>query len=327
MSSGSNTPVLQEEAGGLKLGVVSDAGRSSGDIMHRLAEMQRQIRDLQTARRLEAAAVGAGGIRIHAGGSARLQGGGSLQVEDGGDIFVEGGNVDVTDGTIRLLDADGNILVKVERTPAGGGEIATFHPNGTSHTVIGQLSVEATGEVVGQGMVVQQDNGLDLFGAAPITAGTPPIVRIADHLGAAALATDAGSRGLLNRPYLEQPMYVVSGLGTIRRTSDTHEPVWIGKLRVTHAYLQVHVRAWTSSGKTGQFSVWVNDVQLGSTVSIPDTGGVANFYDWGTLQLPGDLQPYSFNKLEIKARLIGGGADPDHVTVIPYGVTKRGTPA
>ncbi len=45
----------------------SDAARSRGDVMARLAELTDRVTRLETARRLEAAAVGRGGIRIKGG--------------------------------------------------------------------------------------------------------------------------------------------------------------------------------------------------------------------------------------------------------------------
>lgn len=59
---------------------------SQGDIMRRQAETERALRDQQTARRLAAAAVGRGGVRVHSGGSVRIQDGGGVDVLDGGNI-------------------------------------------------------------------------------------------------------------------------------------------------------------------------------------------------------------------------------------------------
>ncbi len=50
------------------MSVVSDAARSRGDVMHEIAELKRQVAELTSGRRLEAATIGAGGITIQAGG-------------------------------------------------------------------------------------------------------------------------------------------------------------------------------------------------------------------------------------------------------------------
>ena len=46
---------------------LSDAAKSRGDVMSRLAELERQVRSLQTSRRLEAASIGRGGLRVQGG--------------------------------------------------------------------------------------------------------------------------------------------------------------------------------------------------------------------------------------------------------------------
>lgn len=60
-------------------------GESRGDIMRRLHRIERQIQELQAGRRLEAAHVGEGGLRIR---------GGLLRVQDtvGDDMFRAGGD-------------------------------------------------------------------------------------------------------------------------------------------------------------------------------------------------------------------------------------------
>lgn len=68
------------------------------NIMQRIANLTRRVRDQETAPRLYSAGIGSGGIRIY--------GGGSLNVKDGGDInILEGGNVAVGDkGSINILE-------------------------------------------------------------------------------------------------------------------------------------------------------------------------------------------------------------------------------
>lgn len=67
------------------MGVVSDQAVSSGDLMRRMAELERRLDTLGTARRLEAASIGTGGLRIQ---------GGLLRVQDtaGDDMFRAGGD-------------------------------------------------------------------------------------------------------------------------------------------------------------------------------------------------------------------------------------------
>lgn len=50
---------------------IGDAAFSSGDIMRRLHQLESELRELRSARRLENATIGAGGVRVAGGGSLR----------------------------------------------------------------------------------------------------------------------------------------------------------------------------------------------------------------------------------------------------------------
>jgi hypothetical protein len=63
-----------------------DAAFSRGDIMREIADLKRQVADLSTARRLEAASIGAGGLT------------------------VRGGHITVTDGTLAARDSIGDVF-------------------------------------------------------------------------------------------------------------------------------------------------------------------------------------------------------------------------
>lgn len=97
---------------------VGEAARSQGDIMYRLQELERQVRDLQTANILEAASIGAGGMRLHGGGGLRVHEGGDVNIEDGGNVNVrDGGAVRVTDGLLAAADSDGDVFRVDPRVP------------------------------------------------------------------------------------------------------------------------------------------------------------------------------------------------------------------
>lgn len=80
-----------------------DQAFSPGDIMRRLHELEERMRELTAGRRLESAAIGAGGIRVHSGGNIRINGGGGVQIHDGGDLDV------AADGVMRSANFDGDI--------------------------------------------------------------------------------------------------------------------------------------------------------------------------------------------------------------------------
>lgn len=50
---------------------IGDAAFSSGDIMRRLHQLEGDLRELRSARRLESSTIGAGGLKIAGGGSIR----------------------------------------------------------------------------------------------------------------------------------------------------------------------------------------------------------------------------------------------------------------
>lgn len=237
------------------------------------------------------------------------------------------GRISVTAGDIVVRDFDGDITVRLRRTPAGGGEIVTYHPNGVAHTVIGQLVIEETSTVVGQGFLVQQDDGTDVFGIGPLTPGGPTVMRGRDHAGNLMLSTDTGADALLDRPYLDVPMYSTSSSGSWELNSGTETAIARGRLYVTHPYLHVQVLAWCGASTTGQLRVRVGGTggtQIGSTATVNSTSSA--FFDFGgPMKLPAAQlsSPYSWAQIVITAQRTSGS---NLVIAIPYGVTKRGTP-
>lgn len=73
---------------------IGDAALSKGDLMRRLHRLERHVQELQAGRRLAAATVGEGGIRI-----------------------TDGGNLDIEGGALRVFDASGNLVATVGRFP------------------------------------------------------------------------------------------------------------------------------------------------------------------------------------------------------------------
>ncbi|MGH8878567.1 MAG: hypothetical protein ACRD0P_14685 [Stackebrandtia sp.] len=63
------------------MGLISDPARSQGDVMRRLREMEKRVQRLEAMRRLEAASIGAGGLRVTNGGR--------ITVEDADGIAVD----------------------------------------------------------------------------------------------------------------------------------------------------------------------------------------------------------------------------------------------
>jgi hypothetical protein len=101
-----------------------DAAFSRGDVMRRLADLERQVADLSTARRLESASIGTGGLSVR-GGHVIIQDASGVETmrlsTDGlsltgllsvlGSIDVEGGgDITVTDGRLVARDSTGDVF-------------------------------------------------------------------------------------------------------------------------------------------------------------------------------------------------------------------------
>lgn len=73
--------------------LVSDSAFSSGNIMRRLKQLERKIHQLSTARRLESATIGEGGLEVEGSGRITISEGGSILVFDsaGNELFYVGG--------------------------------------------------------------------------------------------------------------------------------------------------------------------------------------------------------------------------------------------
>lgn len=87
---------------------------------------------------------GGGGIVVNDGGSVTVQGGGGIDVRDGGSVAVDGGggvdvgnggSVTVTDGTIDVIDGDGQPAVQLRRD-ADGNPIVQVGRDAESRIII-----------------------------------------------------------------------------------------------------------------------------------------------------------------------------------------------
>lgn len=263
-------------------------------LARRLAALERDLDAARGMRRLRSATISEG----------------DLTLLDGGSVLVR--------------NEDGDILVRVGPSE-DGGNVTVYHLNGTAAFVAAGNSITFNGVPVGSGMFMQQDDGTDLLAASSEVPGGPMTVRISDTDGVAALHTDPAGNGLLNRPYLDTPLYpVFEGTTPWTTTSSTFTSRWLGRLWVTHPYVRVQIRAFTNGSTQGQARLLVGGTQIGSTITIPNSTSAA-FFDFGNLQLPAAqlAAPYSFAAIEIETRSVTNG---QATHVFPYGVTRRGTP-
>jgi hypothetical protein len=79
-----------------------DLAESPGNLSKRLAAIERAIRELAAARRLESSSIGAGGVHITDGGSVIVEGGGVIRATS-----PDGGQVTLENGRLKTLATDG----------------------------------------------------------------------------------------------------------------------------------------------------------------------------------------------------------------------------
>lgn len=67
---------------------LGDAAFSDGDIMRRLRQLEAELREMRSSRRLESSTIGAGGLTVKGEGGVTVENGGDLVVEDGGQFLA-----------------------------------------------------------------------------------------------------------------------------------------------------------------------------------------------------------------------------------------------
>jgi hypothetical protein len=138
---------------------LADPALSRGDVMRRLTDLEDQVRGLQTARRLEAAAIGRGGIRVR-GGAIVIQdadGVETMRLSTAG-LTLTGllqvlGEIQVTGNSIVVFDPDGSEV---------------FRAGSDGLTLSGLLEVIGGGDIqVTDGRLIAADSAGDVFRIDP----------------------------------------------------------------------------------------------------------------------------------------------------------------
>lgn len=232
--------------------------------------------------------------------------------EDSPDVIIRG-------SLIAVVDDEDQPRVVIAKSSTGGGHIATYHANGQEHILIGEITTGGTN--VGQGVLAQSNNGVDIFNAFnnPITG--QPQFRVFDANGDLLVYTDKYGKGM-DRPYMDVAMYPINSNMTAQWNGGTWQTIWMGRMYVTHPALHIQARTWTTDGAnptTGQVRALVNGNQIGS---IENIGNTTQFVDFGSTEhdISGETL-YNFMPIELQARITGGDG---HISTLPYGVTKKG---
>lgn len=134
------------------MGNLSDPGRSQGDIMARLEELERRVEELQTTRRLPGASIGSGGLRVLDGGNIAIDGG-NLIITEGRLIAgdPEGARAEVTETGYRVFNEDGQIIIDLTTT---GNNQMLLRGTGDDNEIL----LSQTGEINGRVLNAEQIN-------------------------------------------------------------------------------------------------------------------------------------------------------------------------
>ncbi|MEU8209790.1 hypothetical protein AB0B85_11385 [Micromonospora sp. NPDC049044] len=232
--------------------IASDQTPGGSDwISRRLAELERQVRELQAGRRLEAATIGRGGLTV--------KGGGKVKIEDAGGLSVTG-SIEAK-GSVRFRDSNDAIQVYMgpisySGVPAG---IGWFFNRANGNRA---LTLEGT-DPNSQFMTVRDDSGNIIF------------------------SDDAGTGQGLARPYLPAANFGISlNAETYPQvpgvTSSTFTSLYENRTYLTHPRLRI--RAYVGSdvvGTTAEGRITLD----GTVIATSTSGWIDGIYDvpgWGT---------------------------------------------
>lgn len=95
-------------------------------LVRRVVDLERQVRELQAGRRLEAATIGAGGLTVA---------GGTIRVLDG-----SGGSIELGGGVLAVKDAAGNVVQRLGRLADGRYGTQTVDTGGVEVLRLGQFA-------------------------------------------------------------------------------------------------------------------------------------------------------------------------------------------
>lgn len=212
--------------------IPSDQSPAGPDwITRRLTDLERQVRELQAGRRLEAATIGAGGLRVKNGGGVTIQ--------DGGDLLIQGGQLRAQSSTgVEQLYVG---PISYAGVPAGTGWIVRRYTGSPVLTLEGSdperqfLAIRD-----GQGNIVFSDDAVSGQGLAR------PWLPV----------TWAGS------DYTQWPGTTSGSFASVLETALPRQQPQIF-MRIRHTA--------DVSGTTGELRVMCNGVQLGATIPVTFT--------------------------------------------------------
>lgn len=307
---------------------ISDA-MFSGDPLRRLTELERQVRNLTSGRRLEDASIGARGVRLFAGGSLTVEGGGDIAVNDEGDITITGGKLvarDINGDVVFAVNTADPASVEMNLGPDGGMTVAggaSIVLNDGGGITINGGSLRMTSQDGTKGLAYFGDNADDTgrtwlfsFPNGETAFGLLGSSGVGfwggnDLAGNIVLSNDAASGVGLARPWLNIPMVPSSGTSMVAGgpcwpafTNTSYQEVFHCITSLWHPRISIGVGTNAPSG-TVDWDLRVDGVSAGggsgttsTTVSVPN---------WGTTTLPGhtkSVQLWARNTAGVQSRVI-----------------------
>jgi len=279
----------------------------TGDLPRRVAELERQLRNLTSGRRLEDAAIGARGVRLFGGGSLTLEDGGNIDVTDEGDITITGGKLtarDINGDIVFAVDTADPASVQMNMGPdgtmavAGGASIVLTDGGGIR---INGGSLRMTNADNTKGLLYFGDtdsgtrtwlfsfpNGEVAFGL--LASSSPGYWGGLDHAANLLISNDAASGVGFAKPYLNIPMVPSSGTSVVvggpfwpAFTNTSYQEVMHCITTLWHPRIAIGVGTNTTSG-TVDWQLRIDGTTAGSASGT--TSGTFAVPGWGSTIKP-----------------------------------------
>lgn len=265
----------------------SDAVQSSGDVMRRLADLERKVRELEAGRRLEAATIGRGGLTIRDTGGVTIRDGGGVTVRDGGDLNVEGGELRVRD------------------------------TNGAERLYFGPLNY--SGAAPGVGWLFRRHSGGIAFSLEGSNRDNQ-FVAIRDEAGSIVVSDDAAAGQGLATPYIPLQAVPTSWHASRQQTttSGTFTPLWTVTGARQHPRLRVYLMVQCDAGVSAE--IRVHDPSTSTVIAGPTTTAAGAFtYVTLTGALPAGAHLAQI-KLDVEMRVASGAGTVGTSLIYALGV-------
>jgi hypothetical protein len=295
----------------------------TGDLPRRLAEVERQLRNLTSGRRLEDASVGARGVRIFDGGSLKVEGGGDITVSDEGDLIVQGGKItalDINGDTVFEVDTSvGSVSMSLGEdgsiTVTGGdgiriiedGTLQVVNSLGIATAYFGPVSL---GDDRSSGWIFRYHDGGNAFEMGGAIGAQFWAFR--DLHKNIVLSSDAASGYGLAAPYLNIPMVPSSGTSVVvggpfwpAFTNTSYQEVMHCITTLWHPKINIGVGTNASSG-TVEWELRIDGTTAGGASGT--TSGTFSVPGWGTTINPDgaahSVQLWCRNTSGVQSRVI-----------------------